>query len=62
MPRSKIMDSDKIMVLDAGKLVEFDSPANLLQKQEGYLRSLVDESRDREILYAIAHKVKERAT
>ncbi|KAL5534538.1 hypothetical protein ACEPAG_1001 [Sanghuangporus baumii] len=49
-----IMDSDKIMVLDAGKLVEFDRPANLLKKEGGFLKSLVDQSGDREALYAMA--------
>ncbi|XP_038593401.1 canalicular multispecific organic anion transporter 1 [Micropterus salmoides] len=28
-----VMDSSRIMVLDAGKIVEFDSPSNLLSKQ-----------------------------
>ncbi|THH11785.1 hypothetical protein EW145_g436 [Phellinidium pouzarii] len=49
-----IMDSDKVMVLDAGKLVEFDSPQNLLQKEGGLLKALVDESGDRDALYAMA--------
>ncbi|TDL15052.1 P-loop containing nucleoside triphosphate hydrolase protein [Rickenella mellea] len=41
-----IMDSDKIMVLEAGRLVEFDTPKNLLQKDSGLFRALVDESAD----------------
>jgi ABC-type multidrug transport system fused ATPase/permease subunit len=42
------------MVLDAGKLVEFDTPKNLLEKEESFLRALVDESADKDELYAIA--------
>lgn len=41
------------MVLDAGRLVEFERPSALL-KQESLLRSLVDESADKDILYAMA--------
>ncbi|KAI4529011.1 P-loop containing nucleoside triphosphate hydrolase protein [Schizophyllum commune Loenen D] len=49
-----IMDADKIMVLDAGRIVEFDKPSELLKKQDGRLKSLVDESGDKARLYAIA--------
>jgi ABC-type multidrug transport system fused ATPase/permease subunit len=42
------------MVLDAGKIVEFDSPENLLQRKDSFLRALVDESADKEVLYAMA--------
>ncbi|GLB42122.1 putative P-loop containing nucleoside triphosphate hydrolase protein [Lyophyllum shimeji] len=49
-----IMDCDRIMVLDAGRIVEFDRPRILLQKEDGYLRALVDESGDRAALYAAA--------
>ncbi|KAK7694247.1 hypothetical protein QCA50_001427 [Cerrena zonata] len=48
------MDADKIMVLDAGKIVEFGKPSELLQKDDGILRSLVDESGDKATLYAMA--------
>jgi ABC-type multidrug transport system fused ATPase/permease subunit len=50
------MDADKIMVLDSGNMVEFDTPENLLKKKGGYFKSLVDQSGDRERLYAMAIK------
>ncbi|CAE6467389.1 unnamed protein product [Rhizoctonia solani] len=49
-----ICDADKIMVLDAGKIIEFDSPVALLRKEKGAFKSLVDESGDRDRLYAMA--------
>ncbi|EMD39557.1 hypothetical protein CERSUDRAFT_111872 [Gelatoporia subvermispora B] len=49
-----IMDADKIMVLDAGKIVEFDKPSVLLKNEKGLLRALVDESGDKELLYSMA--------
>ncbi|KAH7097832.1 ATP-binding cassette transporter [Auriculariales sp. MPI-PUGE-AT-0066] len=49
-----IMDADKIMVLDSGRLVEFDAPIELLKKKNGLLRSLVDESADKDELIEMA--------
>ncbi|KZV72448.1 P-loop containing nucleoside triphosphate hydrolase protein [Peniophora sp. CONT] len=49
-----VMDADRIMVLDAGRLVEFDKPGVLLQRSQGYLKALVEESEDRDSLYAMA--------
>ncbi|KAF5370320.1 hypothetical protein D9758_006919 [Tetrapyrgos nigripes] len=49
-----IMDADRIMVLDAGSIVEFDAPKVLLENKSGLLRALVDESHDRDILLAMA--------
>ena len=49
-----IMNSDKILVLDEGRLVEFDSPTNLLQKEDGAFKGMVDGSGDKETLYALA--------
>ncbi|KLO18951.1 P-loop containing nucleoside triphosphate hydrolase protein [Schizopora paradoxa] len=49
-----VMDYDKIMVLEDGKLVEFDSPVKLLQNEKGLLRALVEESEDREVLKKMA--------
>ncbi|KAJ4466287.1 P-loop containing nucleoside triphosphate hydrolase protein [Lentinula aciculospora] len=51
-----IMDADRIMVLDSGSIVEFDSPLALLEIPEGHLRALVDQSHDRDILVRIAQK------
>ncbi|KAL3667606.1 hypothetical protein V7S43_007160 [Phytophthora oleae] len=36
-----IMDSDKILVLDAGEVVEYDTPSALLQVKGGVFKSLV---------------------
>ncbi|KAL0104938.1 hypothetical protein PUN28_016527 [Cardiocondyla obscurior] len=39
-----VMDSDRILVMDAGNAVEFDHPHVLLQKETGYLKSMVQET------------------
>ncbi|XP_011702530.1 PREDICTED: probable multidrug resistance-associated protein lethal(2)03659 [Wasmannia auropunctata] len=39
-----VMDSDRILVMDAGTAVEFDHPHVLLQKETGYLKSMVQET------------------
>ncbi|KDR83052.1 hypothetical protein GALMADRAFT_57306 [Galerina marginata CBS 339.88] len=49
-----IMDADKIMVLDNGKIIEYDRPSVLLKKENGALRTLVDGSRNKERLYDLA--------
>ncbi|VDB85429.1 unnamed protein product [Peniophora sp. CBMAI 1063] len=48
-----IMDYDKVMVLDAGRIVEFNRPASLLAAERGFFKSLVDESSDRDVLYTM---------
>ncbi|KAJ8084433.1 hypothetical protein PM082_003203 [Marasmius tenuissimus] len=53
-----IMDADKILALDAGRMIEFDSPKVLLVKEDGLLKSLVDESNDKTTLYTMASSVK----
>ncbi|XP_050673524.1 ATP-binding cassette subfamily C member 4-like isoform X1 [Leptidea sinapis] len=42
-----IMDSDRVMVMDAGRLVEFDHPYNLLSNQESYFSKMVQETSDK---------------
>jgi len=49
-----IMGADKVLVLDAGKVLEFDSPKALLEKEGGSFKALVDDSGDKERLYSLA--------
>jgi ABC-type multidrug transport system fused ATPase/permease subunit len=37
-----IMDSDRVMVLDDGVVLEFDSPSRLLKQKQGAFRGLVE--------------------
>jgi ABC-type multidrug transport system fused ATPase/permease subunit len=38
------------MVFDTGRVVEYAAPRELLQRKDGYLRALVNESLDKEDL------------
>eukprot|EP00529_Nitzschia_sp_RCC80_P007056 CAMPEP_0113524496 /NCGR_PEP_ID=MMETSP0014_2-20120614/46247_1 /TAXON_ID=2857 /ORGANISM="Nitzschia sp." /LENGTH=1530 /DNA_ID=CAMNT_0000422611 /DNA_START=90 /DNA_END=4685 /DNA_ORIENTATION=- /assembly_acc=CAM_ASM_000159 len=40
-----IMDSDRILVLDDGRIAELDTPENLLSKEDGLFKAMVDKSR-----------------
>ena len=35
-----MIDYDRLLVLDKGELVEFDTPWNLLQKEDGIFRNM----------------------
>ncbi|KAL1961056.1 hypothetical protein VTO42DRAFT_4944 [Malbranchea cinnamomea] len=50
---STIADFDKILVMDAGRAVEFGSPRELLEIEGGMFRGLVSESGEREELERI---------
>lgn len=39
-----VMDSDRVLVMDAGEIVEFGHAHDLLKAKDGYLRRLVDET------------------
>ena len=39
-----VMDSDRILVLDDGKVMEFNSPRKLLENSDGYLSQLVNQT------------------
>ncbi|XP_013144481.1 PREDICTED: probable multidrug resistance-associated protein lethal(2)03659 [Papilio polytes] len=41
-----IMDSDRVMVMDAGRLVEFDHPYHLLNNPNGYFTKMVQETNE----------------
>ncbi|KAF8953252.1 multidrug resistance-associated ABC transporter [Flammula alnicola] len=49
-----IMDADKIMVLDSGRIAEFGRPKDLLKNDQGMLRALVKGSGDKQTLYQLA--------
>jgi len=54
-----VMDSDKVLVMDAGKMVEFDHPYNLLQNKEGVLYKMVEQTGQvtADLLHAVAAEV-----
>ena len=35
-----VIDYDRLLVLDKGELAEFDTPWNLIQKEDGIFRSM----------------------
>ncbi|KAF8963043.1 multidrug resistance-associated ABC transporter [Flammula alnicola] len=49
-----IMDADRIMVLDEGRIAEFDTPKSLLQRDDSMFKALVDDSGDKAALYEMA--------
>ena len=49
-----VIDYDRILVLDDGCVVEFDKPSLLIQKENGYLRKMCEESGEFEELMEIA--------
>lgn len=57
-----IMDSDRVLVLDNGELMEFDSPYNLLQDIKGYFYKMVHQSDSAEVEYltSLARQAAER--
>lgn len=49
-----IIDYDCILVLNEGKKVEYDTPANLLKNPDSFFRRLVENSGHKEALFARA--------
>jgi len=55
---STIMDSDRVIVMDAGRIVEFDTPANLLKNPDGVFTTMVNQTgaKTAQFLKQIANK------
>ncbi|KAJ2373352.1 hypothetical protein IW150_003667 [Coemansia sp. RSA 2607] len=49
-----IIDYDRVLVLDKGRVAEFDTPWNLLQREDGLFKSMCEKTGEYERLYAIA--------
>ncbi|KAJ2555510.1 hypothetical protein EV175_002249, partial [Coemansia sp. RSA 1933] len=49
-----IIDYDRVLVLDKGKVAEFDTPYNLLQSEDGIFKSMCEKSGEYEHLVAAA--------
>ncbi|KAJ2733124.1 hypothetical protein IW152_003281 [Coemansia sp. BCRC 34962] len=57
-----IIDYDRVLVLDKGKVAEFDTPWNLLQQEGGIFRSMCEKSGEYEHLVATAQPKSQLAT
>lgn len=53
------MDSDKVLVMDAGTMVEFDHPYNLLKNKDGFFYEMVENTgrTTADLLHSVAEKV-----
>ncbi|KZV93978.1 hypothetical protein EXIGLDRAFT_645578 [Exidia glandulosa HHB12029] len=51
-----IIECDRVVVLDAGHVVEFDTPAKLMDKEGGAFRGMCQKSDHFESLYKAAHR------
>jgi len=54
-----VMDADKILVIDAGTIVEFNHPYTLLENKHGYLYKMVEQTGtiNAKLLHGVAAKV-----
>lgn len=55
-----VIDYDKVLVLDKGKVTEFDSPSNLLSNEDGIFRGMCEMSGDLESLTKGARKAEDK--
>lgn len=54
-----IMDSDRVLVMDAGTVVEFDHSYNLLKNEKGFFYKMVERTGTvtSDLLHSMASKV-----
>ncbi|OZJ06966.1 hypothetical protein BZG36_00075 [Bifiguratus adelaidae] len=55
-----VADYDRILVLDHGQIMEYDTPYNLMSKEDGLFRSMCERSGEFNELYAIAEAAHNR--
>lgn len=41
-----VMDSDRVLVLDEGRIAEYDTPEALLEKKDGIFKGMVEKGRE----------------
>jgi len=51
-----IADSDRVLVMDMGRIAEFDAPHVLLQKEKGLFRSMCVDSHAEDTIRQVAEK------
>lgn len=51
-----VVEYDRVLVLDSGKVAEFDTPSNLLANSESVFYSMCEKSGDFETLKKVAGK------
>jgi ABC-type multidrug transport system fused ATPase/permease subunit len=56
-----VIDYDRIIVLDKGQVVEFDTPASLIAKENGVFRGMCKQSDSFELLQEMALKAQTSA-
>ncbi|KAJ2523404.1 hypothetical protein GGI11_001476 [Coemansia sp. RSA 2049] len=57
-----VVDYDKVLVLDHGEVVEYDTPFNLLQKRDGLFRHMCLKSGEYDHLFAAADRKHQRSS
>jgi len=57
-----IADFDRVLVMNAGEIAEYDTPLALMNREDGLFRSLCERSSEFDVLYAIAEEKSRKDT